>query len=239
MSHYTTGEIAKKVGVTVRTVQYYDQRGLLSPSDWTEGGRRIYKEEDVQILQIIAYLRELDFSLAHIKDVLADDQSQAVLSTLLDTHIASLQETAKAQEVKIKELQLLRKTIQGETDFSLNNLSDISLTMKHHLTWRRFAGKQYLKLILVIALFIGLLYFSEWASVKWLAIPAAILYIGGLWYLVRNYYRQVQYHCPICHQSFKPAFQAFVWARHTPKTRTLTCPHCSQTSKCIELVEKT
>lgn len=45
MSHsYTTGDLAKLAGVSVRTVQYYDKRGILSPSDLTEGGRRIYGE---------------------------------------------------------------------------------------------------------------------------------------------------------------------------------------------------
>ena len=42
MSKYTTGELAKLCGVTVRTVQYYDTRGILIPSELTEGGRRLY-----------------------------------------------------------------------------------------------------------------------------------------------------------------------------------------------------
>lgn len=43
MSKYTTGEIAKLCGVSVRTVQYYDTRGILTPSELTEGGRRIFQ----------------------------------------------------------------------------------------------------------------------------------------------------------------------------------------------------
>ena len=50
MSQYTTGEIARLCGVTVRTVQYYDSRDLLVPSELTEGGRRLYSEEDVKRL---------------------------------------------------------------------------------------------------------------------------------------------------------------------------------------------
>ena len=42
MSKNTTGEPAKLCGVTVRTVQYYDNRGILTPSELTEGGRRLY-----------------------------------------------------------------------------------------------------------------------------------------------------------------------------------------------------
>ena len=45
MSKYTTGEIAKLCGVSVRTVQYYDTRNILTPSELTEGGRRLYSED--------------------------------------------------------------------------------------------------------------------------------------------------------------------------------------------------
>ena len=48
MSIYTTGEIAKLCGVTVRTVQYYDSRSILVPSALSEGGRRLYSEEDLK-----------------------------------------------------------------------------------------------------------------------------------------------------------------------------------------------
>ena len=48
MSQYTTGEIAKACGVTVRTVQFYDQKGILIPSALSEGGRRLYSEEDLK-----------------------------------------------------------------------------------------------------------------------------------------------------------------------------------------------
>ena len=47
MSLYTTGELAKKCNVSVRTIQYYDERGILVPTDLTEGGRRLFSEKDV------------------------------------------------------------------------------------------------------------------------------------------------------------------------------------------------
>ena len=50
MAQYTTGELAKECGITVRTVQFYDQRGILVPSALTEGGRRLYSEEDLKKL---------------------------------------------------------------------------------------------------------------------------------------------------------------------------------------------
>ena len=60
MSQYTTGELAKLCGVTVRTVQYYDARNILMPSALTEGGRRLYSEEDLKRMKVICFLRELE-----------------------------------------------------------------------------------------------------------------------------------------------------------------------------------
>lgn len=44
--HMTVGEVAKKMGITVRTLQYYDKEELLCPSVKSEGGRRLYTDED-------------------------------------------------------------------------------------------------------------------------------------------------------------------------------------------------
>ena len=64
MSKYTTGELAKLCGVTtVRTVQYYDTRGILVSSEFSEGGRRLYCDEDVKQMKIICFLRELGLSI--------------------------------------------------------------------------------------------------------------------------------------------------------------------------------
>ena len=58
MSKYTTGEMAKLCGVSVRTVQYYDSRNILVPSELSEGGRRLYAQQDVSKLKIICFLRD-------------------------------------------------------------------------------------------------------------------------------------------------------------------------------------
>ena len=52
--YMTVGELAKKMGTTVRTLQYYDKEGLLSPSSESEGGRRLYTDKDmVKLHQIL------------------------------------------------------------------------------------------------------------------------------------------------------------------------------------------
>ena len=63
-------EVAKLTGITVRTLHYYDEIGLLKPSEITEAGYRLYSREDLEILQQILFFRELDFPLSQIKEIM-------------------------------------------------------------------------------------------------------------------------------------------------------------------------
>ena len=66
-------EVAKLAGVTVRTLHYYDQIGLLHPSEITDAGYRIYNEEALEALQQILFFKELDFPLSDIKEIMLSD----------------------------------------------------------------------------------------------------------------------------------------------------------------------
>ena len=66
--YMTAGAVAKKMGVTVRTLQHYDKEGLLSPSAMSEGGRRLYTDKDIIKLHQILSLKHLGFSLDDIRD---------------------------------------------------------------------------------------------------------------------------------------------------------------------------
>ena len=84
MAKYTTGEAAKLCGVTVRTVQYYDARDILKPSELSEGGRRLYSGADIRRLRIICFLREAGLSINSISDLLSESDPGSVINTLLD-----------------------------------------------------------------------------------------------------------------------------------------------------------
>ena len=109
MSQFSTGELAKAAEVSVRTVQYYDQRGILTPSEVTEGGRRIYHESDLERLQVICFLRDLDFSIKQIKKLLQEENREQVLELLLTDQIESLEKSSKEIEVKLKRAHHLQK----------------------------------------------------------------------------------------------------------------------------------
>ena len=79
----TVGEVAKKMGVTVRTLQYYDKEGLLSPSAESEGGRRLYTDKDLITLHQIISLKSLGFSLDDIKERLISLETPADVANAL------------------------------------------------------------------------------------------------------------------------------------------------------------
>lgn len=75
-------EAAKLTGVTVRTLQYYDEIGLLRPSNITETGYRLYDERDLSVLQQILFFKELDFPLSEIKTIITNpafDRMEALI----------------------------------------------------------------------------------------------------------------------------------------------------------------
>src|SRR5437660_2357243 len=64
------GELARRTGLTVRTLHHYDEIGLLKPSLHTESGHRLYTADDVARLQQVVSLRQLGFSLEEVRGCL-------------------------------------------------------------------------------------------------------------------------------------------------------------------------
>lgn len=96
--YMTVGELAKKMGTTVRTLQFYDQKGLLHPSSESEGGRRLYTYQDMILLHQIQSLKSLGFTLDDIKNRIE------VLDTPQKVEHALHQQEVMIEE-KIKQLQ--------------------------------------------------------------------------------------------------------------------------------------
>ena len=107
-NRFTVGELARRCGVTVRTLQYYDRQGLLSPSHYTEGGRRLYDREDVMLLLQILFLKSFGFSLEEIRDRLLHIDSPEEIVRMFSRQRDVLQ----GQIENLKEaVALLNKTI--------------------------------------------------------------------------------------------------------------------------------
>jgi len=68
--HAQIGEVAERTGLSLRTIRYYEEMGLVEPSARTAGGFRLYSDTDVSRLQLIKRMKPLDFSLEEMRDVL-------------------------------------------------------------------------------------------------------------------------------------------------------------------------
>ncbi len=135
--YMTVGELAKKMNTTVRTLQYYDKEGLLTPSAESEGGRRLYTDKDMVKLHQILSMKYLGFSLDEIKGHLAsldtpDDVARVLgeQARIVKEKIATLTETLRAIEA-LREETLRMHTV----DFKKYADIIVLLQLKNDLYW--------------------------------------------------------------------------------------------------------
>jgi MerR family transcriptional regulator, thiopeptide resistance regulator len=100
---YRTGQFAEKASVSLRTLRYYDQVGLLSPAEYTEAGYRLYTDEDLLRLQHILALKFLGFSLEEIQVCLRRGPKQ--LAEVLAQQRAMMEEKRTQLEGIIRALR--------------------------------------------------------------------------------------------------------------------------------------
>lgn len=110
------GDLAKQTGVSVRTLHYYDEIGLLSPSHRTEAGYRLYGEADIIRLQQIVSLRQLGFSLEQIRECLEQDQFSP--QHVVQLHLSQLKEQMALQQQLCVRLEAIATRLQSTETIS-------------------------------------------------------------------------------------------------------------------------
>ena len=113
------GELAKRAGITVRTLHHYEQTGLLLPSARSEAGYRLYNLADVQRLHMIQALAKAGLELAEIKDFL--EQDTLSLPDLLDAQIALLDRQLRTVHTLRDQLCALRTGLEEEGEPDLES----------------------------------------------------------------------------------------------------------------------
>ena len=137
MSKYTTGEMAKLCGVTVRTVQYYDSRKILVPSELSEGGRRLYAEADLKKLKMICFLREMGLSINSITSILAEENSSNVITLLLEEQSRTLRQEIAEREARLHTVEQFAQEIKTCSSYSVEAIHDMAYTMANRKKlWR-------------------------------------------------------------------------------------------------------
>lgn len=238
MSKYTTGEIAKLCGVTVRTVQYYDTRGILIPNELSEGGRRLYSEDDLNKMKVICFLREIGLPLNSISELFSEKDPESVITILLEQQSEVLKGEIEERQNKLQMLEHLKRELKGTRDFSVNNIGDIAYMMENRKKLRRVRGVMLAVAIIMEIIEIATVIFWIKSGIWWpFAVGMPFVVAMGIWISV-YYFKSVAYICPQCHKIFKPKFKEAFWANHTPRTRKLKCPECGHKGFCVETYGK-
>lgn len=243
MPRYTTGELARLCGVSVRTVQYYDTRGILIPSELSEGGRRLYSENDLRRMKIICFLREAGLSINSISELLSSDDPGSIIAVMLEQQKEILRAEIAGRQAQLDLLEgigqgLRNAAVKDAAQFSVESIGDIAYTLENRKKMKRLHT-----VLLITGIPLNIL---QWSTIAlWVAcgiwqsfvcyVLVAIPY--GVW-VTHFYSRQIEYICPQCHEIFKPTLREIFWAPHTPALRKLTCTCCGYRGFCVETCEK-
>ena len=236
MSKYTTGEMARLCNVSVRTVQFYDTKGLLHPSDLTEGGRRLYTDDDLTKLQLICTLKTVGLSLDLIKGILENESSGKVLTLLLDQQVKLLSSEISERQKQLETIGVIKESIRDKTTIPVNLIIDIESMMEKNkkVRWK-------FKMLVAVALLISIP--SYVAIALWIIngtwIPFAVCFpiqtiLGVL--LAKHHFKDAAFICAECNSVFKPAFKTVLFTSGTTKARWLTCTKCGHAGYCVETI---
>ena len=235
MSNYTTGEIAKECGVSVRTIQYYDTCGILTPSELSEGGRRLYSENDLKRMRIICFLREAGLPIKSIQVLFKEEKPQGIISILLDEQEQTLREELSERQAKLELIEGIKRELKEIEKFSVESIVDIAHMMKQKKKLTKMRRTMVITGIPITVF--------QWASIV-LWITNGLWWLFSIWACVAvawgvavsvYYFGHVAYICPECHEIFKPKIKEALWAYHTPRMRRLTCPKCARKGLCLEV----
>lgn len=118
------GEVADRTGLSLRTVRYYEEVGLVVPSTRTEGGFRLYTEDDVDRLTLIKQLKPLDFTLDEVRDLLeirdalaspgTDGAEREVLATRLADYVTGAKQRCEKLRDRLVQVESVTQTLAGE-----------------------------------------------------------------------------------------------------------------------------
>ena len=238
MSKYTTGEIAKLCGVSVRTVQYYDTRGILTPSELSKGGRRLYSEDDFKRMKIICFLRDVGISINSIGELLSETNLSSIISTLLEQQEQLLRKEISERQAKLDMLNEIKREIKNVEDFSIESIGDIAYVMEN-----KKKMKQLHAILLIIGTPISIIQWTLiilWIAtgIWWPFVLFVLMAIPCVLWLSSYYFKRKVYICPPCHGVFKPGFKEVFFAKHTPTLRKLTCTCCGHKGFCVETYGK-
>lgn len=118
LHHMQIGEVAERTHLSLRTIRYYEEVGLVPPSARTAGGFRLYTETDVARLQLVRRMKPLDFSLDEMRNVLQDLDELAGADVAPGRHHELLDRLEMYREAATARVSALREQLESAEGFA-------------------------------------------------------------------------------------------------------------------------
>jgi len=117
----TSGEMAKKAGVSQKAIRLYDEKGLLKPTEYSEGNYRLYDTAALQILEKIVALKQIGFSLEEIRDNLKSGEASDIKSAL-EIQLQRMEEKKYQLE---KTTDAIKRTLARKENLDWDDVAEI------------------------------------------------------------------------------------------------------------------
>jgi DNA-binding transcriptional MerR regulator len=112
---YWIGDVAKKLGLSLRTIRYYEELGILKPRGRTAGHFRLYTEDDVKRLEAVQSLKSLGYSLKQIQNVMAAASRSKTGHELVSTILSDLSKQEALAKEQIRHYRETLKSIENSS----------------------------------------------------------------------------------------------------------------------------
>ena len=133
---YRIEQVADRLQTTKRTLRYYEEIGLLPPAERTEGGYRLYSEEDIARLERIQRLKDLlGFSLAEIRELLQTDDERGLVRAAYHQETdpaVKIKHLEKAERLSRRQLAVVEHKIAGLEQMRQDILTRLDHNEQHH-----------------------------------------------------------------------------------------------------------
>ncbi|PEF74552.1 MerR family transcriptional regulator [Bacillus pseudomycoides] len=144
--NYSIGEFSKRTGISIRTLHYYDEIGLLKPEKHPSSGRRIYKKQDILTLQKIVSLKFLGYSLDEISVMINMSSFNVSLKETLQSQKQAFEEKKEHIEISLKAINrtitLLEDEGQVDSDILMSLICNIQKESEQRLWLEEYMDKE-------------------------------------------------------------------------------------------------
>ncbi|MCM3518979.1 MerR family transcriptional regulator [Staphylococcus xylosus] len=238
MTQYQTGELAKQCGVSIRTIQYYDKKGLLTSTKTEDNGRRVFDTQSKQDLEIILILKRFGFSLKDIKKIIVEENKLKTIRSMIEQRVLNIEHEIQKNKMLLSEMEQFKSYIGKDSEAPLNKLLETSQYVANKgimSTLTRSIIYRVLPVVIVqyTALLTSIITRKWWPN--FVVLPFLIIFAV---YFTNFIYKRLMYVCPNCQEVFRPNIKSWLFASHTPKTRKLQCPNCHETSHCMAIGQR-